>query len=352
MNPTLIVAEIGCNHNGSEALAMEMVSAAKECGVDAVKFQTFRAADLISRFAPKAEYQKITTGTEDSQLEMTAKFELSHEAFLRLREYAFSLGLSAFSTPFDLGSIDFLASVGQSTWKIPSGEITNLPYLQRIARISRENRHIIVSTGMASIEEIRDCLSVLKSGGVRDEELTLLHCNTEYPTPDEDVNLLAIPDMKTRFPNIRIGFSDHSVGYIAAVGAVALGCVMIEKHFTLDKNLPGPDQKASANPDELRQLVENVRRAENMLRFQGKIVTQSESKNKAIARKSIVASREIKQGEAFCADNIACKRPGNGISPMEWYRVLGKTAERDFEADELISISGLLWQDESSAVEM
>ena len=289
MNHTFIVAEIGCNHNGDKSLAYKMVDKAKECGVDAVKFQTFKASALISRFAPKAEYQKETTGTADSQLEMTAKLELSQSDLIELKSYAEELGLVVFSTPFDMGSVEFLDSIGQSLWKIPSGEITNLPYLQRIGSIKRENKKIVLSTGMATIEEIRTCLDVLVEAGTDEKDIILLHCNTEYPTPDCDVNISAINDLKNNFPGCKIGFSDHSVGYVAAVGAAVLGVKLIEKHFTLDKNFEGPDHKASATAEELKELVENVRRIEVMLGDGTKIVTPSEKKNKIVARKSIVA---------------------------------------------------------------
>lgn len=345
MNKVFIVAEIGCNHNGSKELARRMVAEAKACGVDAVKFQTFRAKDLISRYAPKAEYQKEATGTGDSQLEMTAKLELPHDDLMELVAYAQKLGLTVFSTPFDMGSIDFLDSIGQTLWKIPSGEITNLPYLERVGAIRRGGKKIIVSTGMATLEEIKTCINVLVGAGTLEKDIVLLHCNTEYPTPDRDVNILAIQDLKENFPDVSVGFSDHSVGYVAAVGAVILGVSLIEKHFTLDKNFPGPDHKASASPDELKTLVNNVRRMEIMAGSNRKVVTESERKNKIVARKSIVALKNIRVGEVFTENNITCKRPGNGISPMRWHEVLGKVAERDFGADELITLSGFGWQE-------
>lgn len=345
MKHIFIVAEIGCNHNGSKELAKKMVESAKKCGVDAVKFQTFKARDLISRYAPKAEYQKVTTGTLDSQLEMTEKLELSQDDFLELKSYAESLGLKVFSTPFDMGSINFLDSIGQSLWKIPSGEITNLPYLERIGSIKRENKKIILSSGMATIEEMRNCIKILTDSGTDESDIILLHCNTEYPTPDSDVNILAINDLKKNFPNVKIGFSDHSVGYTAAIGASILGVSLIEKHFTLDKNFDGPDHKASATPDELKELVANVRRIEVMAGNEQKIVTDSEKKNKIVARKSIVASKRISAGEVFSEENITCKRPGNGISPLHWYDLLGKVAEKDFDEDELIYDSRFEWQE-------
>ena len=345
MKHVFIVAEIGCNHNGSKDLAREMVIKAKECGVDAVKFQTFKADALISCYAPKAEYQKETTGTVESQLEMTKKLELSHDDLIELKAYAESLGLVVFSTPFDLDSVDFLNSIGQSLWKIPSGEITNLPYLKRIGAIKIDNKKIILSSGMATIDEIKTCIGVLGEAGTNENDIILLHCNTEYPTPDKDVNILAINDLKEQFPNVSIGFSDHSVGYVAAVGAAILGVSLIEKHFTLDKNFAGPDHKASATPEELKALVENVRRIEVMAGSSKKIVTESERKNKIVARKSIVAARNIVKGEIFTEENITCKRPGNGISPMKWYDILGKVAEKDFRTDELIEQSGFEWQE-------
>lgn len=345
MEHVFIVAEIGCNHNGSKELAREMVLEAKKCGVDAVKFQAFKAKDLISCYAPKAEYQKETTGTEDSQLEMTAKLELSHEDLIELKAYAEGLGLVVFSTPFDMGSVEFLDSIGQCLWKIPSGEVTNLPYLQRIGGIQRKGKKIILSSGMATVEEMKTCIGILVEAGTKEQDIILLHCNTEYPTPDKDVNILAINDLKAQFPRVSIGFSDHSVGCTAAIGAAILGVSLIEKHFTLDKNMPGPDHKASATPEELRALCENVRRIEVMAGSEKKIVTESERKNKIVARKSIVARRAIRMGEVFTEENITCKRPGNGISPMEWYNILGKKAERDFGPDELIRSDGFAWQE-------
>ena len=346
MKKVYIIAEIGCNHNGSKEMAKEMVRKAKECGVDAVKFQTFKSEALISRYAPKAEYQKKTTGNQDSQLDMTKKLELSQEDFLELKSYALEMGLDTFSTPFDEESVDFLYRTGQKVWKIPSGEVTNLPYLQKIGGLDCcEGKKIILSSGMATIDEMKTCVDILVRAGTPREQIVLLHCNTEYPTPDEDVNILAIRDLQEVFSDMQIGFSDHSVGYVAAVGAAVLGAVMIEKHFTLDKNFEGPDHKASATPEELRLLCENVRRVEIMNGSGRKIVTESEQKNKIVARKSIVALRPIKRGEVYTEDNITCKRPGNGISPMNWYKLLGKMAEKDFDADDLITDSAFEWQE-------
>lgn len=339
MANVFIVAEIGCNHNGDPLLAKKMVDVAKECGVDAVKFQTFKADKLISKYAPKAEYQKVTTGTADSQLEMTRKLELPYDEFVKLEAYARSLGLEVFSTPFDFESIDFLASQQQKVWKIPSGELTNLPYLEKIARLPIEGKTIVISTGMATIEETKASLKVLEDNGVAKKDITILHCNTEYPTPYEDVNLNAFHQLKQEFGEYSLGFSDHSAGYFAGLAAVPYGITFIEKHFTLDKNFEGPDHKASVTPDELKLLCEGIRAVEKSLGSSEKLVTNSEAKNKIVARKSIIAARPIKKGEIFTTENITTKRPGNGISPMFWYDVLGKEAQQDFEEDQLIQDS-------------
>lgn len=343
MTRIYIVAEIGCNHNGDIEIAKKMIEEAKVCKVDAVKFQTFNSKELISKYAPKAEYQKKTTGNDESQLEMTKKLELSHDDYLELRDYALSLGLDTFSTAFDMESIKFLEESGQSVWKIPSGEITNIPYLERIRDIKVKNKEIILSTGMSTIEEIEFAVEILKQS--ENTNITILHCNTEYPTNDVDVNLNAILELKDKFPEYQIGLSDHSRGTVAAVVAVAYNIKFIEKHFTLDKNLYGPDHKASATPDELYELCNNVRRAELMLGKKEKIVTPSEAKNKSIARKSIVAKKAILKGEIFDEKNITCKRPGNGISPIHWYEVIGRVAERDFEEDELVKVNDISWQE-------
>lgn len=331
-----VIAEIGCNHNGSAELAHDMVRVAKECGVDAVKFQTFNSEALISRYAPKAEYQIKNTGAADSQLEMTKKLELSHEEYLKLRAYAEELGLDVFSTGFDLMSNKFLYEQGQKIWKIPSGEITNLPYLRQLSEFLNEDMTVILSTGMSTIDEIKEAVDILKPE--KKFRLIIMHCHTEYPTEDEDVNILAINDLKRAFPEYEIGFSDHSRGVVAPVLSVSLGVKVIEKHFTLDRNLPGPDHKASVTPDELKIICESVRRAEKMLGDGIKHVTDAERKNIIVARKSIVAKCEIKKGEIFSADNITCKRPGNGISPMLWDEVIGKISNRDYCVDELIEL--------------
>lgn len=336
MNKVFIVAEIGCNHNGDYNLARKMVEVAKECGVDAVKFQTFKADKLISKYAPKAEYQKKVTDSQESQLDMTRKLELSYDEFIKLSEYAKDLGLISFSTPFDFESIDFLSSQKQIIWKIPSGEITNLPYLEKIARLDIKGKEIVISTGMATIKEIREALKVFEKNGMKKEKITILHCNTEYPTPFEDVNLNSISYLKKEFSEYKIGFSDHSEGYLAGVASVPYGITFIEKHFTLDKNFEGPDHKASVTPEELKKLCEGIRIVEKCLGVCDKIVTNSEGRNKVVARKSIIANCRIKKGEIFTEKTLTTKRPGNGISPMYWYEILGKEAERDFEEDELI----------------
>lgn len=343
MNHIKIVAEIGCNHNGDKELAKKMVTLAKECGVDGVKFQTFNSSLLISKYADKAEYQKKTTGKEENQLEMTRKLELSHDDFLELQEYAKSLELEVFSTPFDFESIEFLEKQNQKIWKIPSGELTNLPYLERIGNFEIEDKVIILSTGMATIDEVKVAIEILQKK--QHNKIIILHCNTEYPTPDCDVNISAIRDLQTHFPDYEIGYSDHSVGSVAAIMATSYGITFIEKHFTLDKNFEGPDHKASATPDELKELVDNIRRAEVMYGSGHKKVTTSEMKNKKIARKSIIAKTNIKKGEIFTEENLICKRPGNGISPMHWYNVLGKEASRDFDEDQLIEVTGILWEE-------
>lgn len=339
-----IVAEIGCNHNGDPAIARKMIDIAAKCGVDAVKFQTFNSKKLISKFAPKAEYQKKTTGIKDSQLEMTQKLELPFDEYVKLHDYAKQLGLEVFSTAFDLESIDVLVNQGQKLWKIPSGELTNLPYLEAIAQITLKDKKLFLSTGMSTLDEVQTALTIFESGTFAKEDITILHCNTEYPTPYEDVNLNVFCTFQKIFHGYKLGFSDHSQGYFAAIASVPYGVSFIEKHFTLDKNLVGPDHKASVSPDELKILCQGIRAAEKCLGLSDKKVTGSERKNKIVARKSIVAARNIKRGEKFTVNNITTKRPGNGISPMSWYKILGREAERDFMEDELIQHSNFIWQ--------
>lgn len=330
--PVTIIAEAGVNHNSDLAMAKEMARAAKECGADIVKYQTTVPELVVSKFAEKAEYQKQTTGAAESQLEMIRRLHFSFEGHRELKEYCDSIGIAYLSTPFDLDSIDFLQQLGTPMWKVPSGEITNLPYLEKIAATKKP---VILSTGMSMISEIEDALTILEDGGAG--PITLLHCNTEYPTPIEDANLLAMQDLREQF-GLPVGYSDHTAGIEADIAAAALGAVVIEKHFTLDKALPGPDHKASLSPEELTAMVAAVRKTELALGDGRKHVTESEAKNKPIARKSILAKRDIKKGETFTPENLTVKRPGDGISPMRWYDVLGKTAKRDFAEDEKIEL--------------
>ena len=335
-----LIAEVGSNHNGSYELAEKMLKSAVEAGVNAVKFQTFKAEKLISKNAPKAKYQIETTGNQDSQLEMTKKLELAPADYLKLVEVGEGLGVDVFSTPFDMDSLEFLIESGMRTFKIPSGEITNLPYLERIGKVGGK---VILSTGMANMEEIDTAVGILRTNGT--EDITILHATTEYPTKYEDINLNVIKTLEKHFPKFDIGFSDHSIGYEAAIAATALGAKIIEKHFTIDSSLPGPDQKASATPDVLAKLVDGVRVIEKELGSSEKQPVEVEKFNKIVARKSVVALTDIRKGETFTESNITLKRPGNGISPMHWYDVLGTTAEFDFEADDLIRSSSFEWQE-------
>ena len=330
--PVTIIAEAGVNHNGDLEMAKKLALTAKECGADIVKYQTAVPELVVSKFAEKAEYQKQTTDAAESQLEMIRKLHFSFEGHKELKEYCDSIGIAYLSTPFDLDSIDFLQQLGTPMWKVPSGEITNLPYLEKIAATKKP---VLLSTGMSMISEIEDALTILEDGGAG--PITLLHCNTEYPTPIEDANLLAMQDLREQF-GLPVGYSDHTAGIEADIAAAALGAVVIEKHFTLDKALPGPDHKASLSPEELTAMVAAVRKTELALGDGRKHVTESEAKNKPIARKSILAKRDIKKGETFTPENLTVKRPGDGISPMRWYDVLGKTAKRDFAEDEKIEL--------------
>ena len=332
MSHTFIIAEVGVNHNGSVDIAKKMIDTAKACGVDAVKFQTFVSENLVSRFAEKAEYQKETTGKDESQLAMIKKLELSYDDFRDLKSYAESMGLEFMSTPFDHESIDFLAELGMDIFKIPSGEITNLPYLMRIAKLKRR---VILSTGMSTLQEIKEAIAILKKYGT--DDITLLHCNTAYPTPYGDVNLNAMKTLRDSF-GLPVGYSDHTKGIEVPIAAAALGAVVIEKHFTLDRNMEGPDHKASLEPDELKQMVTSIRNIEDALGSYEKRLTESEAVNRDVVRKSIVAKCNIKKGDIFSEANITVKRPGTGISPMEWFTVLGQKAPKNFQEDELIKL--------------
>ncbi len=330
----IIIAEAGVNHNGDFDMACKMVHAAKEAGADYVKFQTAVPELVISTYAPKAEYQKETTGSGESQLEMCRKIHLPLSAYARLAELCREVGIGFMSTPFDLVSIDCLAELDMDWWKIPSGEITNLPYLRKIAVAGRR---IIMSTGMSETEEVARAVDILTERGVALEDIALLHCNTQYPTPFADVNLRAMESLR-RLGTGYVGYSDHTVGIEVPVAAVALGADIIEKHFTLDKSLPGPDHRASLDTDELRQMVSAIRNIGFALGSEIKTVSESERPNIEVARKSIVAARDIKAGELLTEENLTVKRPGNGISPMLWDEVTGRRVGRDFVADELIEL--------------
>ncbi len=329
-----IIAEAGVNHNGSLEMAKRLVDAAAEAGADYVKFQTFKAENLVTGNASKAEYQKKNTGeSEESQLAMLRKLELSESDHRELKDYCQKKGIKFLSTPFDLESIEFLHSLGLDLWKIPSGEITNYPYLRKIAGYNEE---VVMSTGMCSPEDVEAALQALAENGQDIGKVTLLHCNTQYPTPMCDVNLLAMNSLRKYVRNV--GFSDHTAGIEVPVAAAALGASVIEKHFTLSRDLPGPDHKASLEPDELKAMIRAIRNIEVALGSKEKGVTPSEAGNKEIARKSIVASRMIRKGEILGEDNMTAKRPGTGISPMRWKDIEGTVAIRDFDIDELIEI--------------
>lgn len=336
MSHTLIIAEAGVNHNGSIEMAKQLVEKAVEAGVDYIKFQTFKASKLVTKSAKQAEYQQRNIGSrENSQYQMLKKLELSPAEHQILIDYCHELGIKFFSTAFDFDSIEYLHSLGLGLWKIPSGEVTNYPFLKRIAAY---NEKIILSTGMCDMEDVRSAVNALYKNGLSKENLILLHCNTEYPTPFEDVNLKAMDALRKEF-GVEVGYSDHTKGIEVPIAAVALGATVIEKHFTLDRSLPGPDHKASLEPDELKAMVSAIRNIEQAVGGDGtKHVSESERKNIAIARKSIVAACDIKEGDVFTEENLTVKRPGNGISPMRWEEVLGMKAKRDFAEDELIEI--------------
>lgn len=333
MGKTMIIAEAGVNHNGDMAVARKLIDAAATAGVDYVKFQTFKTENLVSFNAPTAEYQQKATN-ETSQFAMLKRLELSREQHLELIEYCNEKGIKFLSTAFDLDSIDLLAEFNLDFWKIPSGEITNYPYLAKIARFGQP---IVMSTGMCDNQDIENAIRVLCKNGANRQDITLLHCNTQYPTPFEDVNLLAMRTLADTF-GVSTGYSDHTIGIEVPIAAVALGAKVIEKHFTIDRNMDGPDHKASLEPDELAAMVSAIRNIEKALGSGEKCASASETPNKAVARKSIVAKRHIKQGEIFTEDNLTVKRPGNGISPMRWNEVIGSTAQRNYFPDELIEL--------------
>ena len=333
-NRTFIIAEAGVNHNGNLETAYKLIDAAKAAGVDAVKFQTFTAKNIISKFAPKADYQKETTDAEESQYEMIKKLELSKEDHQKLFEYCEKKQIDFLSTPFDLDSIDLLTEIGIKAFKVSSGEITNYPYLKKIAE---KKLPIMMSTGMANMGEIEWALDILVKNGLDSNNISILHCNTEYPTPYEDVNLNAMITIENAF-KLPVGYSDHSLGIEVPIAAVAMGATIIEKHFTLDRKSPGPDHRASLEPDELKAMVKAIRNIEKAMGDGIKQPSKSELKNILIARKSIVANCDIAEGGIFSENNLAVKRPGNGISPMRWDEIIGRKANRDFKEDELIEI--------------
>lgn len=330
----IIIAEAGVNHNASMEMARRMVREAARAGADYVKFQTAVPELVISSIAPKAEYQKETTGEGESQLDMCRSIHLPLSAYAELAELCREEGIGFMSTPFDLVSIDTLAPLGMDYWKIPSGEITNLPYLRKIAS---KGGKVILSTGMSTLDEVETAVSVLEKGGIPRRDVILLHCTTQYPTPMEDVNLRAMDTLATLGCG-GIGYSDHTLGIEVPIAAGARGAAVIEKHFTLDKNLPGPDHRASLEPAELKAMVDAVRNIEVALGTGVKTAAPSEVANINVARKSIVAARDIKCGETFTEENITVKRPGGGINPMLWDDVIGKRASRDFAYDTLIEI--------------
>ena len=332
----LIIAEAGVNHNGSLDLAKQLIEKAVEVGVDIIKFQTFKSEKLVSKAAKQAEYQQRNIGKkDDGQLSMLKKLELSQADHEELIAYCNKKGIRFFSTAFDMDSIDYLHSLNLGLWKIPSGEITNYPYLRKIAQYQEP---VILSTGMCELADIEASLNVLLQFGVKKEQITVLHCNTEYPTPFEDVNLKAMLEIGEKF-GVQIGYSDHTKGIEVPIAAVALGAMVIEKHFTLDKNMEGPDHKASLEPEELKAMVSAIRNIEQALGTGHKTISESERKNIEIARKSIVAARPIKVGEVLTEENLTVKRPGNGINPMRWNEVVGTRAVHSFNEEDPIQLA-------------
>jgi len=327
-----IIAEAGVNHNGSIQLAYKLIDAASAAGADSVKFQTFKAENLVSKNAQKAAYQKQATNQLESQLSMLKKLELDSNAHKKLINYCKKKNIIFLSTPFDHESIDLLNELEIQIFKIPSGEITNLTYLRHIGSLGKE---VILSTGMSTLEEIEEALIILTSAGTSKENITILHANTMYPTPMEDVNLRAMKTIQDKF-GVAVGYSDHTLGIEVDIAAVAMGATIIEKHFTLDKTMDGPDHKSSISPDELKAMVSSIRNIEKALGSSIKKPSKSEKPNITMARKSIVASKSIKKGELFTEKNITTKRPGTGISPMEWDSIIDKVAKRDYQIDDLL----------------
>ena len=345
MNNTIIIAEAGVNHNGDINLAKQLIDKADEAGADFIKFQMFKSENIVSKNATKADYQKQTTNVNESQLDMLKQLELSKSDYKELNDYCLDKSIDIFATAFDLDSIKEIDGYKPEIIKIPSGEITNLPYLESLADLHKgivwlggkshfmDCPHFVISTGMCSISEIEDALRVFRDRKI--DRITILHCNTEYPTPMVDVNLKAMQTIGTTF-DVGVGYSDHTLGIEVPIAAVALGARVIEKHFTLDRSMKGPDHKASLEPDELKQMVSSIRNIEQALGSTIKQPSKSELKNKDIARKSIVANHNIKKGDILTVDNLTVKRPGIGISPMLWYDVIGTVATKDYNEDDLI----------------
>lgn len=329
-----IIAEAGVNHNGRLDIAKKMIAAAAAAGCDAVKFQTFKAEKLVSRYSPKAEYQRGPTDKRESQLKMLKKLELDARAHRELINNCKKSNIAFLSSPFDAESIDLLNRIGVEIFKIPSGEITNLPYLRKIGSLRKK---VILSSGMATLAEVNAALNILTKKGTPKKEITVLHCTSEYPTPLKEVNLLAMCTIKNTL-GVNVGYSDHTLGIEVPIAAAALGASTIEKHFTLDRNMNGPDHKASLEPPELKEMVIAIRNITQALGSGVKRPSPSEAKNKAVVRKSLVAARYIKEGEPFGSENITTKRPATGISPIKWDEVIGKVAKRDFKKDELIAL--------------
>lgn len=332
MSKVFIIAEAGVNHNGDINIAKKMIDVACEAGVDAIKFQTFKTEKLVCANAEKAEYQKKTTEKNESQAEMLKKLELSKGNHDELIQYCNKKKIMFLSTPFDEESVDLLVELKLPIIKIPSGEITNYPYLRKIGQLGKK---VILSTGMSTLEEIADAIEVLKNNGT--EDITLLHCNSQYPTPMEDVNLNTMVTMKDTF-HLNVGYSDHTLGIEVPIAATAMGATVIEKHFTLDRTMEGPDHKASLEPNELKEMVRAIRNIEKALGSKEKKVSQSEENNVKIVRKSIVASKSINKGDLFTEENLTTKRPGTGINPMKWDEIVGSTADRNYKADEMIRL--------------
>ena len=332
--PTLVIAEAGVNHNGSLELAFELIDAASDAGADVVKFQTFKAEKLVTQSATKADYQLESTDSKETQFEMIKKLELSYDMHLKLISRCKEKGIRFSSTGFDASSVNLLIEMGVDFIKVPSGEITNLPYLRDVGS---KGLPIILSTGMSSMQEVKGGVRLLEQAGSKKSDITALHCNTEYPTPMEDVNLRAMLSMENEL-GVKVGYSDHTLGIEVPIAAVVLGATVIEKHFTLDRTMEGPDHAASLEPDELKQMVSSIRNIEEAMGDGLKMPSKSERDNIRVVRKSIVASKNIKAGEKFTEENLAVKRPGTGISPLKWDEILGLESKKDFQGDELISI--------------